>query len=251
MQYSELNLDIPLDVQRRVLSYLGFPVITEKDLEITFSFVQELAIWPAMREYFTYFPLIDTDFLSVGSASFEFPFPNQFVYGVTDARVHPSHTSGTASSSNPFIAERHIREAGNFSGSVGMYGTRNDYGMSSVIPLVRAAHKARMVNSKRFRFHVDERNKKISGFTNMPGSLEVSWASFSDNWSDIKMVYEEDVISLSAANTLTYFGRLRGQEQSDLPMQFDSSEFIDTGRQLREDVMDRWRRATKVSLTRK
>lgn len=245
------TLTIPQEVEDRILAPIGYPVIGEEDLEVSFDFLRQTSIWPAMKEYFKYFPVGDRDHISV-AGEFEVPFPNENVYGVTDVRLHPGYSyQGTSGSMNPFVAELYIRQDHGFGNNRGRYGTNNDYGFSSVIPIVEAANKARMNNKKRFRVYVDERNSLLKGWTNTAGKLEVHWAEFSTDWSDIKMVYEEDVIDLASANTMIYFGRLRGQEESDLPVQFDAQEFTDTGNQIKEEILERWRAATKVTVIRK
>lgn len=245
------TLTIPPEIEDRIFAAIGYPMITEDDLEVTFDFLKDTAVWPAMKEYFKHFPVGDREFHTV-SGNFEIPFPSAMTFGVTDSRLHPGYGyQGTAGSTNPFVAELYIRQDPSFANMRGRYGTKNDYGMSNVIPIVEAANKARQSQAKRTRIRVDERNNKITGWTNTSGKLEIQWAEMSDNWDDIKMVYEEDVVDLASANIMIYLGRLRGQEQSDLPIQFDAQEFIDTGKEMKEEILQRWRAATKVTLIRK
>lgn len=246
-----VTLTIPQEIEDRIFATIGYPVITENDLEVSFDFLRQTAIWPAMKEYFKYFPVGDREFYTV-SGNFEIAFPNADVFGVTDARVHAGYGyQGTAGSTNPFVAEMYIRQDVGFGNVRGRYGTQNDYGMSSVIPIVEAANKTRQSQAKRSRVKADERKRKVIGWTNTSGKLEVQWAETSTNWDDIKSVYEEDVIDFSSANIMMYLGRLRGQEQTDLPVQFDAQDFVDTGREMKTEILERWRAATKVSITRK
>lgn len=240
---------LPQDIQERIFAPIGYPVISEDDLEVSFDFLNSIAIYPAVREYFKYFPLVDQQFYTV-SGNFSIDFPTTFTFGVVDARLHPGYDYKGINPENPFLAERVINTRP-YAQSTGMYGTPYDYGMSEVIPIAHALKNAKRKFSKRYRIFPNEQTRVVEGFVNATSQLEVDWASYSENWSDIKYVYQEDVIALSSAYILQYFGRLRSQEETDLPVQFDATEFIDTANTIIEDVMERWRAATKTVVMRK
>lgn len=245
------DINLPTDIMNQIFGYLGYPIVTEDDLEASIDFIKEVCIWPAFHQYFTYFPLENHEYHTV-STEFSFDFPNENTFGVLDSRLHPGFGfHGSSHSSNPFVAEKYTRVDNQFGYSPGLYGTRNDYGHNDVYPILRAAKKARRSNRKRFRVNVDERNRKVTGYTNMHGQLEITWAEYSTDWEDVRFVHQNDVISLSAAEALLYFGRLRGQESTDMPVEFDSTEFIDTGTQMKEDILERWRASSKITLIRK
>lgn len=242
-------VQIPQEVKERILAPIGYPVLSlEEDFEVSYDFLVRTAIHPAMKEYFRYFPIQKQEFYAI-SSTFEIAFPDPMVYGIADARIHPGTQMQGLIVRDPNT--NMIINNDPFASSVGMYGTRNDYGMSQVIPLVHSLTQARRTMRKKFAIRTDEQNRVIKGYTNSSGQLEVSWAYHSKNWSDIKFVYEDDVINLASANVLDYFAKLRGQESSDQPVQFDATEFADTARVIRDDVLERWRAATKVALIRK
>lgn len=237
------------DIEERIFAPIGYPLITEEDLEVSFAFLNRTAIYPAVRDYYKYFPLTDHQFYSV-SGNFAIPFPTPETYGVVDSRIHSGYNYKGISPQNPFIADRVVSSQA-FPGNQGMYGTRNDYGMSEVIPIVNALKKARRSMSKRYRIRVDEQNREVTGYSNMTGQLEIAWASYSLDWTHIKYVYEDDVIALASAYMMQYFARLRSQEESDVPVQFDAAAFQDAAEQIIDDVFTRWRAATKSVMSRK
>lgn len=244
-----MSIIIPEQPLNEIMKSVGFPFVTEADLEVSIDQLKTIAIFPAMKEYFRYFPIKDVDYHQVGG-SFEIPFPNHTVYGVTDSRISYSTGSGSINLNNPFRAAQLVRDVSGTNG-MGLYGTGFDYGMKSVTPLVRMEQQARLNSWKNFRVRVNYQKKKVSGYTNVTGQLLIEWASYSEDWENIDFIHENDVIQLASANVLDYIGNLRAQEQNnDLPSEFDWQQFLDVATQLKEGVYAKWTATTRPVIIR-
>ena len=240
-----MALTIQQEVEDRIFSAIGFPVIDETDLEVSLEFLRNNCIYPAMKEYFRYFPIKKRDNVTV-SGEFEITFPDLYTYYITNARLHSAgYNNNTSYTGSPFFNERLVNNSGNYSK---YYGGRQD--ISDILPSLRAEKQTRVNMNRQWTVRVDEQEQKVKGFTNINGTLEVEWAKWSDDWADISFIQEENVIKLAMAYVLDYFGGIRGQETSDIPVQFDADAFMDTAKQLREKVYEVWKAKAKPVVIR-
>lgn len=238
----------PEDIKERILAPIGYPVITEDDLEVPFSFLYNNCIVPAMKQYFRYFPIKERTEISV-AGSYEIKFPDKYTYSVTDARLHTAqYNNSTDYIRNPFLAERRVQTSSS-SNSGSRYNASLD--VPDLNHLNRAQRQTSINMNRQYTVNVDEHNRKVTGFVNIGGTLSIEWAKYSDKWDDVTFLQEENVIKLSIANVLDYFGSLRGQETSDIPVTFDADQFTSTAKDLREEVMEAWKQFTKVVAIRK
>lgn len=228
-----------------ILVEVGYPVVKEDELEYTREEIQDLFIFPAMREYFSWFPKIEVQTAFIGS-DFEFDFPDEKTYGVVDARINSS-TSGTGRTESPFMNSLLYTQ-----GSIShrKYGTPYDYGTTEAQYLERAYRKAGMNKVRVERLDVDNANRKLTGFSTINGELSIQWAKYSDNFDDIPFKKKSEVIKLSKAYLLRGLAMLRGQFNSDTGMGFNSQEFISRAENLERSVLSKWRAVSKVAIIR-
>jgi hypothetical protein len=238
-----MNITITEDTYQEVISEIGYPVIGEEDLEMTRSQIQSLYVWPAMREFFRWFPKSEVSSHSI-TGSFSIPFPNDTTFGIVDSRLNTSMSSG-ARTTSPFMNEIMIQGA---RGTSGVYGTRNDYGMLEARYMERATQRASNEYARAHKVTVQGTN--VIGYTNVPGELILTWAKFSTSFSDIPFIRQQNVIDLAKANTLEGFAMLRGQASIDAGIEFDVGAFRDRAQTLREEVMETWKQMTKVVVIR-
>jgi len=217
---------------KQIISELGYPVVSEEDLEFSRSDIQDLFIYPAMREYFTWFPKEKETSVSI-TGSFEIPFPDENTYGIVDSRLNTT-ASGSGTTTSPFMNEL-IFNACTRSGA-GLYGTQNDYDMTQANYLERAERRAVNDYSKSYKISVDNSEKKVYGYTNIAGELVITWAKFSENFDDIPYRRKSEVIDLAKSKVLKGFAMLRGQMNTDIGIEFDTAVFEDRARDLEEKV---------------
>jgi len=229
---------------QEILSEIGFPVVSLETLEFSKEHIEDNFIFPAMREYFTWFPLKAVESVHI-SGNFSLDFPDEFTYGVVDARI-ATGMAGVRSDS-PFLNEVLIKQR---TGSMGMYGTPYDYGMMDASYMERSYKQAQMNYQRVKRLDIDENNRVVTGYSNITGELVITWAKFSDDFSSVPFRRKTEVINLAKSNVLRGFAMLRGQFNSDINVEFNADVFERRAEDLYEKTMNKWKRLTKVAISR-
>lgn len=228
-----------------IISELGYPAVQEGDLEFTREQIEDNFIFPALREFFVWFPKTEVQSVHV-SSEFSIDFPDEYTYGVADARIN-SAVTGDGRIGSPFIDSMYFQQTRS---GMRMYGTPYDYGVTEAKFLERAYSKAAMNNMRVKRMDVDAVNKKFNGFTNINGELIVTWAKYSDNFDDVPFTRKTDVIELAKSKVLRGFALLRSQLDSDIGVALNTSEFMSRASDLEDKVMNRWKAISKVTIIR-
>ena len=228
----------------RILKVTGFPIITDTDLEYTVEDIKSLFIWPAMEEFFIWFPIKEAISYSVGT-SFSHDFPNEFVYDIVDARINTSGFKGVGKTDSPFqnaLLFNHPSE--------GRYNTPYDYGfdIARLDSLLENQAYINLTGTKKFT--IDMANRKVSGYSNIGGELIITWAAYSTDFAAIPFKRIKDVIKLAQANLLEALGILRGQANTNTNVEFDYQLFLDKAEEYREEVIENWENFTKVVIAR-
>lgn len=256
MAETNIIINIQSHYINRIISEAGFPLLKLKDMtelgsdEISIlQNFKELVLWPAMQQFFIWFPVLNKQEYQV-SSTFNINFPNTKTFGVTDARLN---TAGFIARdvTNPFVNNsiyRSVSSSSSYGG--GMYGTNNEYEMRSARISERLERQAIIDYNKAFRVNVDEINRTISGFTNVTARVIVTWAEYSEDFDKIPFRRVDEVISLAKAYLLRYLGQLRGQQNSNLPNTFNYQMFLERADKLEKEIIGQWRAKTKVVLIR-
>jgi len=243
-----MSITIDSDTFNEIMLVTGYPIITTSDLNLTEEQIKQLLIWPAMRIYFNFFPKRIENQYTVGTSTFSIDFPRATTFGVLDARLSTARFSGLGVTNNPFINAQNIAVSGGR--RIGKYGTENNYDFNLVRILERSERQSIIDSRKAFKVRVNETDRTLSGYSNITGKLAVIWADYSEDWDDIVFSKIEDVKKLAQANILEYFGTLRGQQNSDVPNSFNYDLFLDKARDLKDEVMEKFKAYSKVILLR-
>ena len=239
------NIEISEDDFHEILSIIGYPLINISDLEYSEEDIKKLFILPALREYYKWFPIEDDQIYSV-SGQFELDFPDDYTFGAVDIRL-VTQPLGATKVSNPFFNELFYHRS---SSSRGYYGTRNNYGMTETRFIRRMERQSFINNGKTFRVKVDRSKRKVIGYTTMMGNVSVSWAKFSPVYDEVNYSFIDDVKKLSQANLLEGLVMIRGQQASNLDVEFNVDLFEKKAEDLKEEVLTRFKEHTKVVLLR-
>jgi hypothetical protein len=231
-----------------ILTRIGYPFISEDDLEISFDQIKEYCILPALHEYYKWFPLQQTNTYSV-SGSFSIDFPDVNTFSAKDVRINTAR-NGQSYTGNPLINSTFIRSLGSFGGSR-IYGQPYDYGMDQVYHYERIEGQSSIDKYKAFKVYVNESDRVVEGFSNITGTLQVIWAQYDNNFSSVPFQRKKDVQKLAQAYVLRFFGELRLQgEMNEMPVAFDGQNFVDRADDIEEQVITRWEEFTKVVMIR-
>jgi hypothetical protein len=234
----------------RILSYIGAPFLTLDDgFEMDANQVKEIIIKPVMEKFFTWFPIMENSEHAVSVGNFEFPYPDEYTFSVIDGRYTHYVNTLTPSSAwggNP-LATRFGLESGYSRYGIG--GGR-DYGESASRATRQATNDALLNLYKVFRFEPIDSERVVRGYSSMPGAVVFKWVKYSDNFNAIPFHKRPEVIQLAGAELLIWFAALRNQTNSEFPVQFNSEAMMERGKELREEVLDKWKNFAKGGAVR-
>lgn len=231
-------ITIPDDIFTQIMVCMGGKFLVEGDLEISSDDIKNTIIIQAMKEYYRWFPIESYATQDV-SGPFEIPFPSTNVFSVKDVRINTMRMN-YLSYGNALVDERFIRTSTQYGRA--MYGTRNDYGMTAAKIQNRFEKQSFLETNKAFKWRVVENQRILKGFSNTLATMEITWASWSDDWQYVAFSQERDVIKLSQAYILRFFGELRSQDEVDgAPVTLQSDKLIERAATLEEEVMTKWK----------
>jgi len=244
-------IQIPDPIFGQMLTVLGYPFITIApdsaenvkgfDLELTSKQIKDFIIEPALNEYYRWFPIELVTTQSV-SSNFEISFPNEDVFSVKDVRIN-TNTFQNGPVGNTLVDERFISTNNMY--SRGMYGTRNDYGYSTARIARRSETQAFIDTNKAFSWTPLENQRKLVGFSNVAGTIKITWAMKSNTWDYVAFSQQSDVVKLCQGKILEYFGRLRQQLIApDSPAELNGETLIERGKELLDEVYGKWKSFT-------
>jgi hypothetical protein len=231
---------VPSSIMKRITSSLGTPILDlAEDLLITEEMIKELFIRPAMQLYFTYWPKLFKEELSINQ-NVNIPFPNDHVYGIAQARVALMQNANSWST-NPFLNEILRRQVSSLS-SYGRtpYG-RDPYITQAVLIKEQTEQMSYISLRKAGNFIVDTDERCLKGYSNVAGVLIVSWAQYFWDWDKIRFEHTEDVIKMCKVYALRFVGGIRDQSDPNTGVTVDGSSFKEEANKLEEEVLtNRW-----------
>jgi hypothetical protein len=243
------ELTLPDDIYQRILTCMGYPIVSEEDLGVTREQVEDLLILPALKNvYFKWFPKQEEDTYEI-STTYDISFPDEWTWGVLDLRLNTTPYYSTIKTGNPLINEINIRDASS-GGYRDMWNSGNDYGYSQVEYTERSLRQSIIDTYKAFKKSIDYQNRRVKGYTNTAGQLSIIWAKYSLDWNDVDFRQEEQVIKLAQSYILEFFGRLRDQEAGQNPADLDGGSLIDRAEALYEEVMESWKNYPRAVILR-
>lgn len=243
------------DDYKLCLKRLGVPFISEDELEYTREEILNLAIKPALEEYFHWLPNVTIDSYPVQGDSQEIQFPSD-AYDVVSVQVVQAGSSGSGNITNTML--RYFDEAAygsyNFSGMNGTY--RGTYaprtslnGSTNYITSRQLAQANVNLNT---RVHMDkfiksDGTKWLRLSSNKMGTFLVHWAKQSLNFNDVEFSQRMNVINYCQAEVMQLFGDLRRQAKSDLAGTYDYDKWVTDAATIKENILKEWKTLVKAS----
>ena len=240
MNFSEGQFNIPDVIVDQVSADLGVPILELEDLGLNRDKLVNIAIVPALRLYWSYYPLIlKQEYPIVGFIDLE--FPNEEVFSVAMARV-ATLQNDTKLGRNPFINEAILRKWG----SSRSYGKtpdgRDPYQRASLLISEYSESQSYINLSRAGNFNIDIENRRLWGYSNVQGNLVINWAMFSRDWGKVRFEHESDVVDVSKMYALRFIGGIRAQSDPNTGVTADGSTFISRADQIEQDIIkDKWK----------
>lgn len=240
-----MSITIDQENYEYVLSILGFPFIDPSTLNVPYdeTTVKQYCIQPAMKEYFKWFPIKEEESVSVGSGGRgEKAYPDTYTYSVAYS-AFTSQADSIATSQlgigNPWITSR------SYSTSSGMFGSRYDYGFSSTIGTTRNSDDIQRNANRVVRIVPNDNQRKVEYYSSEGGSIEIVWAKWSDNFTDVPWLHQKEVLELSQAELLLWLARVLQQTNPELPTEFNYEDMRTEGEDIKDRIMTKWKSYTK------
>jgi len=202
--------------------------------------IKSYCIYPALREYFTKFPIRSTTEHQIStSTDTDVDFPDNDTFGVIDVRiVGKTYLDGGGSSFWDLVAHN---QRGIFPQRGGAYGVSryNPGGRAQAVELSILAANS-VANLATTHIRVEEENNKVVIFATSSGKANVTWAKMSEDFEDVRFVYKMDVIRLSQAYVKEQLADTAGLINTNLEVDIDSDTLRSEAKELREEIKEKW-----------
>ena len=228
--------DEDLALIKKVLAYPQVDNLLLSDDQI-----KTLIISVILRNYFTKFPLLVENTYSVNSET-EINFPDEYTFGVVDARVLNTGFSLPSGTSFWDLIRFNMFQ-GNDIVTKSTYG-QNKYNPSALkqtnlLSLYQAQSIKNTFTSVSTR--VDNVNKKLKVFSSIAGTLYVLWAKYSLNFNDVRYERKNDVIALCQAELLDHLADATSiLSDSAIEISINSDALRSRATELRDKVYEKW-----------
>lgn len=240
MNFSSGVFEIPDIIIDQVSSDLGVPIIDLEDIGLNKQRLINLAIIPALRLYWSYYPLILKKSYSIES-QVDIPFPDEEVYNVAMARV-ATFQNGTKLGKNPFLNEAILRKYGSYRSYGKTPDGRDPYQRPALLVAEYSESQSYLNLSRAGNFNIDIENRRLWGYSNVQGDLIVNWAKFSRNWDRVRFEHESDVVDIAKMYALRFIGGIRSQDDPNTGVTADGSSFLSRADQIEQDILkDKWK----------
>jgi hypothetical protein len=245
-----------------IMSCMGSPFIAEDELEYTREQVINLAIKPALKEFFKWCPKARPEIVNCTSQIQNVPMPSD-AYGVVGLSFQQDGASGNTINNpllwslmaSPYLGVNSSSMTGTY---YGKYPARTNSGGANSLLLSRAATQGYINYQKRMHYEgpYTDRDGSITGvpqsqyitiYCNILGTLNIWWGIQTLNIADVEFAQRNNVIRLCQAKVKQLFGNLRRQTKSDIPGQVDYEYLVKDGAEEEKNVIAELKKLVKSS----
>ena len=237
-----------------VMSCLGAPFIRDEELEYSKQEILDLAIRPALREFFKWCPKARPQEVSVTTRVQTVPMPSD-AYCVVGLSLQQNGVSPAGDVTNPFMYAYQQQMYGGITNPLnshmgtGVYNV-NRNGMSTILSN-RAVAQAYVNYTRRVHYEGPYKNsdgsRYITIYSNTNGRFNIWWGIESHDFNDVEMAQKDNAIRLAKAKVMQLFGNLRRQSKSDIPGQVNYDYLITEGKELEKEVITELKDLVKSS----
>jgi len=244
-----------------ILTDVGVPFITMEELEFSRDKIINNLIYPAVREYYKFFPVTTVENIPLSNNSFSIPIPPDPVFAPVEARVIPGVPVAGQGNQNPmtfFFDEVLLNvTGGGVSGGYPAPGNvtnrkRGFVGLNNISTTIleRAARTGITNHAQRNRLRISTQEGKVTGYSTIKGTLQITWGSWNNTFENIPFNRQSEVRDLATAYSLRALGMLRSQANSTIPGVMNYEKFLSRADKLEEKIISLWQKSTKSTLVR-
>lgn len=272
--FDEGEFRMPDDIYGQILSHLGYPFITEDELEYPREQIVRLAIVKGIREYFHWCPPTRPQVVEATGSEQIVKMPSD-CYGVVGLQLQQAG-GGNVNSTNVFGFAMEQSMFGGGAGT-GYLSTGSYHGLSAPKTNLNGVNGGSLYNNRALRqsitnyyrrvhydgiytvseedlmldeenpYGLEEGDKYIKVYSNTSGALNIWWARKSLDWSEIEFAQQQNVIDYCSACVKELFGNLRRQGQVGESKGFDYGKWLDEAKATKEAITKDWKALTKYS----
>lgn len=230
---------------QEIMSCLGAPFIQEEALEYNRTQISNLAIKPALREFFHWIPPIKSEVVQVTRSQQKVPMPPD-VYGVAGLSLQQNGMNAMGDTTSPFAYawEQSYYGGNGINVGLGLMNTSiKGVATNGITQSIQSRALAQaMINYTR-RIHYEgpyeetDGSKYIVIYSNTQGAFNIWWARHSMDFNDVPFVRKTEAIDLSKAKVKQLFGEIRRQSKADIPGLVDYKYLIEEGKALWDETV--------------
>lgn len=243
---SSNNTDIIIDDDQyyQIMQIIGQPFIKDRELEYNRQAILKLAVEPALRMYYTYYPLIQEQVINTfSSGDFMIPYPikpypaYKAIAWTTSAGANmrsatlnglsPLAALGTdvsmytrASAGNKFAQGlRYSKPVPGYTGEGTSGGTSAYSELATAWPIANTM-KNIMRREKLSKIHIPGQGLFAKGYSSVSGYLNIRWLCWSRDFNDVEFEDWSTVLKLCQAYVKVSIGSIRELLRTDSNIPF-------------------------------
>lgn len=242
---------------KRIISVLGTPFIREDELEYTRDEICDLAIRPALEEYFHWIPATKPTTLEVGQMEMDVDFPDDSCYAVVGVYLQQLGGAMNGNMLSPLFygMEQALYSGMNYTGLSGSYtGAKKPKTQTNSVANVIAsrANAQALINYGR-RVHYEgpydraDGSRYIRVWSNTSGTLNIWWAIKTLDFNNVQFAHRTRVFTYAQACVKELFANLRTQSKTDIPGMVDYKDWLNWAKETKETIQKEWKAMPKYS----
>lgn len=249
---NDYDIIIPQIELELIKSILAYPCADE--LLLTDTQVKRLIVYRAMRDYFVKFPILQR-YQQPMNNYLEVPFPDQFVYGITECRAMGKLFQSTGAVGSSFWQLVLLNKGMGFQGnSFNSYGSNmRGYNPNGLRQETRSYKYVldTYSNDGTFNYNINKTKKVIEINATLQCEVAITWARWSNNFNDIDYERRNEVIELAQGYLLQHFAQTIGlTDDGNTEQTINAVEASSKSETLINGVREKWNNMSDIVVMR-
>lgn len=224
-----------------IKAVIGYPDVDS--LLLTDEQIKSFALFPSMQKYFNKFPIRVEQTQSINGET-TIAFPDDYTFGVLDARtVDVGLIGGVGGSFWDVVAFQSYNNNYTTSKTTGAYGKKgyNPSGLIYQRDVERQTLKSRQNMYATLKTRVDYTNKQLIAYSSITGTLNITWAKYSNDFNDIQYEYKMDVIKLAQAEVMLHLANSAAMlVDSSLEVSINVDHLKQSATDIFSEIKEKW-----------